>query len=197
MPEEEGLPRTLADLQAVLLEDRSVVADRFVGRTAAELNWKPASDGWSVAQCLHHLVITDALYLERLEPVLATVAPDPEADLSSKILEGSPFGRWFARLAGPTSRRRFKAPKRFRPSVSELPASVPDELLHEHDRLAALLLRAPGSDLEKLKITSPVTRLLRFRVSDALRLVVMHDRRHILQALRVLDSPRHPIRPTS
>lgn len=179
------LPGTIAELRRIASEDRDVVIQRFRLLTGPTLNQKPPDQGWSIGQCLEHLAITDRLYLEKLEPLL-TADFQARDEGGSDALVGSRFGRWFTKQAGPTMPRRFKAPKRFKPTRSDLPLSVVDDFLHQSDRRDILLQRAHHFDLERLTLSSPVTPLLRLRASDALRLTVMHDRRHIRQATRVL-----------
>lgn len=43
---------------------------RFGGLSEGQLNWKPDSERWSIAQCLHHLITTNAAYFPVFEQVL-------------------------------------------------------------------------------------------------------------------------------
>ena len=52
------MPVLLADIHAIALD-----AEKLFGSLSAEqLNWKPAPDRWSVAQCLEHLINTNLLH---------------------------------------------------------------------------------------------------------------------------------------
>ncbi len=44
-----------------------------------------------------------------------------------------------------------------------------------------------GVDLTKLKISSPVTKLLSINVGDALLINLYHDKRHINQAEKIIN----------
>ena len=42
-------------------------------------------------------------------------------------------------------------------------------------------------DLDKIKISSPVTNLITYSLMDAYRIIVVHEKRHFLQAVRVSE----------
>jgi hypothetical protein len=41
----------------------------FGSLSRGQLNWEPAADGWSIAQCLEHLIVINSLYF----PLLASM----------------------------------------------------------------------------------------------------------------------------
>jgi hypothetical protein len=53
------------------------------------------------------------------------------------------------------------------------------------DQLADRVRRSDGLDLKRVKVVSPVTRLLRLPLGAYLRFVITHDRRHLWQARQV------------
>ena len=146
-----------------------------------------------MGQCLQHLVVSDGLYFERLE---RAISEGRSRGLRGKEpFEGGAFGRWFTRSLGPGGVRRFRTPRVFSPPEA---AAVPPEVVRafagRSDRLLRILGEAKGVDLDRVRIASPVTPLVRLRVSDALRLLVAPARRHLEQARRVTESPGFPAR---
>ncbi|MEE8148016.1 MAG: hypothetical protein V3T24_10465, partial [Longimicrobiales bacterium] len=61
--------------------------------------------------------------------------------------------------------------------------------LVQQDELLRLLKAAEGADLTRIKVPSPASSLIRFRLGDAFRLIVEHEKRHLLQATRVMAAP--------
>ena len=57
-----------------------------------------------------------------------------------------------------------------------------------------LLENLDGYDIQKMKIPSPVTKMIVFRVGDALQILTNHAFRHIAQAQRVTKSSHFPQR---
>jgi hypothetical protein len=167
------------------IERTRALADRtgalLVGLTDEQLLRRPAPGRWSVGECLAHVNRTNRLYLERIEPAVR------EARARGKLAEG-PFryGRleeWFVRELSPPVRRRFKAPGVFVPPPAEVDAeAVRRDVLALLERLEAALREADGVDLAAVKVASPVSGLLKFRLGPAFRLLTGHTERHLIQA---------------
>jgi hypothetical protein len=146
-----------------------------------------------VTECLDHLVIADGLYLESIDRTFARSIADSASDAG---FEGGPLASWFIRSLGPDSTRRFKAPGLFRPSDPGSGAAVDSEIVNrfvqQRRDIMSVIEKCRGVDLEKAKVSSPVSGMLRFRLGDALRLMVEHGKRHLDQADAVLASEGFP-----
>lgn len=196
-------PTSPAFLRAVGEELRTARArseERFADLDPMQLTWKPPGEGWGVGECLEHLVLTNAHYLEHLEA--GSDAFGPRSQDPRVPLRGSWFGRRFARAVGPDSFWRFPAPRALRPppwadrdasvDAGRGPDSIVARFLQQQDRLLELLPRLEGLPLDRVRIPSPATRLVRLKASDALRILVAHQWRHLAQAERVLGHPGFP-----
>jgi hypothetical protein len=63
-----------ADLPHLIHAANTVAGDAkmtFGTLTNVQLNWRPSSDRWSVAQCFDHLITTNQGYVPVIENVLA------------------------------------------------------------------------------------------------------------------------------
>jgi len=156
--------------------------------TARQLNWKPAPDRWSVAQCFHHVHTVSRLYLANIDPVYATArAADPHGPFRP-----GPLGSRFAASLGADAKRKLPAPATFAPSASEIPDTVVGDLIAQQSELRAMYERVRGLDLTRTKVASPVSRLIRFRLGDILMLLANHQERHLQQAERVTQEAGFP-----
>ena len=178
----------LADL---VRRDLDEVESRYAPLLPNQLRWSPAPTRWCVGQCLHHLVVTDTGYLDRLEPALAGArarglyGPGP--------YKGGAMGRWFAVQVGPVVARRAKAPRSLAPAPpAAVPVDVVEGFLRRGRRLLEVIDASQGLDLDVVRIGFPLAPIIRLRVIDALRGVVAHDRRHLNQAGRVVEDPDFP-----
>ncbi len=63
------------------------------------------------------------------------------------------------------------------------------EFMAVRDQLADRVRRSDGLDLKRVRVVSPVTRLLRLPLGAYLRFVIAHDRRHLWQAQQVRHTP--------
>lgn len=161
------------------------------GLSGEQINWKPAPDRWSVAQCLDHLEVTMRIYLDPLEPVVERAWGEDRAG-------GEPYGRgtFMGRLLVRALRKpgkRYPAPPSFRPSRSELD---PDAVRRGFDEaiggLRAAAGRCRGLDLGGIRMPWPVFRPVKMSLAQAFELQALHLHRHLDQAERVTREPRFP-----
>jgi hypothetical protein len=178
----------LAQPQSTYLEDLSRTARETDARVESlvrplsdrQLRWRPPDGGWSIAEVLEHLCVVYDSYHTALGNLFD--APDArrvDSDAPwSATLVGGMLVRSFA------SDRKLPAPKIFRPGPEPRP-DVLDEFLARERELGERLARARTLDLRGMKLASPVSRLIRINLGDALGTLVHHARRHLGQMMRV------------
>lgn len=155
----------------------------FGALTAQQLNWKPGADQWSVAQCFDHLVAANAAYLPIFEKVLS-------GEKKNTFWESLPWlpalwGKLLVKAVAPESARKLKAPKIFHPSSSSVDGAIIRRFIDQQNQVVRYMKATEGLDLEKIKISSPVTNLITYSLMDAYRIIINHEQRHLLQATRV------------
>ena len=172
-------------------EHNSDAARQLVsGLSEAQLNWKPAPDKWSIAQCLDHLAVasqkfgayfTDALARGRKKwPVSAAPAYRP-----------SWMGGWLIKQVTPVTGRSLSAPKVLRPSESSIQGTL-ENFLDQQARFIQFVRETDGVDYNKTRLRSPVTPLMRYSLADAFVITVVHAQRHLAQARRVRETSGFP-----
>lgn len=166
------------------------VSDLARGLSSEQLNWRPADDLWSVGQCLQHLYIANEVYL----PAIATALDDQPRSPVPEITPGW-LGRWFIRnyIEPSSQRKRTKAPRKIAPARHVDPA-VLDQFLRSNDAARALVRRAGAYDINRVRFRNPFVPLVRFTVGTGLEIVWRHQRRHLLQAERIKQTPTFPRR---
>ena len=152
------------------------------------LNWKPRPDAWSIGQCLHHLFVTNEVYL----PPIANALDGRQRSRVQDVTPGW-FGRWFIRnYVEPSSRsRRVRAPRKITPGERIEPAIL-DSFLASNQKARELVRRASDYDVNRIRFKNPLLSLLRFTVGTGLEIVWKHQCRHLLQAERVKQSAEFP-----
>lgn len=178
------LPRLLAEIDAAEADARALAAPL----TDAQANWQPGGgSGWSVAQCLDHLAISNRVYTDHFLPVAERAPAGAFA-----ALRPTAFGRWFVRTLEPPPRQRIKTFKNLVP-----PSSIPlaDALAHylaSHEPYRRLVALAATRDPNRVVAPNPFIGWVRMRLSTALLVIPAHDRRHLWQARQVLAAPGFP-----
>ncbi|HKX27429.1 MAG TPA: DinB family protein [Blastocatellia bacterium] len=177
-----------------LISDANAIAEETLasfGRlTEAQLNWQPGADRWSIAQCLDHLVTTNGSYAPVFEQVV-------RGEKKTRLLESLPWlpglwGKLLIKAVSPESARKLKAPPSFQPSRSGIDGAIIRRFTDQQQRIIGYMKATEDLDLEKLIITSPVLNLITYSLMDAYRIIINHERRHLLQARRVLETEGFP-----
>ena len=162
----------------------------FGDLTAQQLNWKPGADHWSVAQCFDHLASANEAFLPIFEKVLS-------GEKKNTFWESLPWlpafwGKMLIRAGAPEATRKLKAPKIFHPSTSRVDEAIIRRFIDQQNQVIRYMKATEDLDLEKIKISSPVTQLITYSLMDAYRIIVTHEKRHLLQAMRVSEMDGFP-----
>lgn len=160
------------------------------GLTDAQFSWQPEPGRWSIAECLAHLNLTAARFLPAIDAAVA----DGRA---RGLVGGGPFSyglleRLFIRAMEPPPRLRVRAPRYFQPAAVQSRDRVLGEFLEWQDRIAAMIQRADGLDLARVRHRSPVAPIFRYSLGTSFAALLAHERRHLWQARQVRNHPGFP-----
>lgn len=159
---------------------------------AFQLNWKPSDDKWSIAQCLEHVLVGADLYGEKLGPAIKR-AQDKSLYASANVQpRHTIIGGLILRVVDPTSNRTMSSPKIFNPAQTHISDDVLDRFIQSHENIAELISECDGIDFNRMKLSSPVARIIRINAADAFEILITHAKRHLNQADRVRQSSEFP-----
>lgn len=182
IPAETHLARVATQARENTERGRRLVA----GLGPDELLWRPEPSRWGVADCFEHLISIGSAYHPRIQDALANAPPAPRTATYRPRL----FGRLFLRGAGPEGPIRIRARGPFAPGHPRSDAFQRFEA--QQDELLELIERAGRADLQRTRISSPLSRLLTLTLGECLEMLVQHQVRHLDQASRVLEEAGHP-----
>lgn len=160
------------------------------GLSQEEFNRRSAEGSWSVAECLAHLIATGQAVIPKLERGIERGKAKgwySDGPYRYGVL-GNMFVSWSSDDILPP-RKPLRAPKLYTPPPG------PDRPIEAtlagfetlQDDYAKVVERADGLDLGRIKVSSPVTRLLRLSLGQWFRLLAGHQRRHLWQAGQVKE----------
>src|SRR5262245_29326512 len=180
-------------LEAILedLEKSDQEAQRIAGGLSdAQANWQPHENAWSVAQCLDHLTRANTVYAAALSEAIkeAQTAKEPQRG----PIQPGWFGRLFIRSLEPPPKRKLPAPKKIVPVSRIAGREALDAFLRSHEDVRAVIHDAAGIDLNRIRFRNPFSGVSRFTVGTGLLIIAAHNRRHLWQAERVLESAGFP-----
>lgn len=155
-----------------------------------QFRWTPEPGLWSMAQCFDHLNVTNRALLKNMDE--AVKRGRAEGKLGEGPYTYGFLGRWLHRNMMPPVKKRFKAPKHFLPQPDRTMTEIVQEWQATHWQFEELLKSASGVDLAKVKMTSPVTSLLKYNLGMGFWIWTAHDKRHLWQARNVRNDKRFP-----
>lgn len=180
------IPQLIAETDAIAREAQA----QFSRLNAPQLNWKPAAESWSVAQCLDHLMTAN----REMFPVMTAAASGThKASLweSMPIIPGL-MGKFMVKAVSPQAKQKVKAPAKIRPSASTLDAQIVTQFVNHQREVAEHLKRLTAVQADRIVMTSPLAGFVTYSLLDAARLIVAHERRHLAQAQRVMQTAEFP-----
>lgn len=181
------LQTIVAETEKVNAEARQLVS----GLTEAQMNWKPAADKWSIAQCLEHLTVSSEKFGPYMTQAIAQGREKRPAD-GAVAYRPTRLGGWLIKQLLPSATRKVPAPKIFRPVEGPAIEGALDRFLKQQQEFLRFVHQAKGIDYNKTRLRSPVTALMRYSLADAFVITVVHTERHLGQARRVKDAPGFP-----
>ena len=168
-------------------------ADALVAPLSDEqFAWQPSPAAWSVAQCVDHLNVTARLYLPQLDEGIANA-------IRQGLYGEGPFkyswlGRLIVQMLEPPPRMRVKSPVAFHPPPARTRREIMAAFRAYQVQYVDRLRQANGLDLARARVASPVVRWLPMPLGSAFALLITHERRHLVQAQRVLETAGFPRR---
>lgn len=175
----------LADETRTIIQ---AVEQEFFHLSEAQLIQSNAPGQWSVVECLEHLNTYGRYYLPLFEQHIEraekqSLAPTP-------VFRSGWLGNYFVNMMRPKTDgsigNKAKAAKIHVPSPNLSAKRVLTEFLAQQRQLLSLLRRAEHVSLSQPKIPISIARFITIKLGDALRFLVAHEQRHLLQAQKAV-----------
>lgn len=177
----ERLSRWAAEIDRVNRRAASLVR----GVRPEQLEWRPPAGGWSMAEVLEHLTVTNERYLTAMRES-TPVAVTPSAKPWRPTIAGALLNYAFRK-----PKLRMKSPRVFAPGPEPRERVFHEFLLTQLD-LRRAAERAIASDIRRTRVASPATSLVRFNLGDCFEILVSHAYRHLGQVERIRKQPEFP-----
>ncbi len=185
--------QTIQQLKEKFISDtESVLKDfgKFKSLSEDQLNWKPDEQGWSIAECIDHLVVTNKLYFNEIEKQFAE--KQLKTDCSKTEVKHKWLSKFIIKSVDPANIKKVKTFPVFMPSSSKHTRQVFANLNEVQNALINLVSSAKDLDLNKYVMSSPAVKIIKENFCDVLEIICLHDRRHCNQAERVFNHLNFP-----
>jgi len=168
---------------------KTEVVAHFGSLTNNQLNWKLSKEKWSIAECLQHLIKSNATYF----PALDSIIKGSTASFWEKFNPMSrSIGKSMVKSLGVTITRKHKSPVLFQPTRSSAAEDSVQAFSNHQDELIAKFRILDNEAAAGRNITSPVSHLITLPLSDCLEILAAHEERHLNQAKAVMRLESFP-----
>ena len=183
---DDGLSSLIAAADNIAAEAQQTFGDL----TAQQLNWKPNAESWGIGQCFDHLMTANESYFPIIEQIIK--GEKPRTFWESLPVLPTFFGWMLIKYLSPESTKKLKAPDVFKPSSSDIDPNIINNFVRQQNQLTFLMRQTAELDLRHTKITSPALRFVTYSLMDCYTILVVHEKRHLQQARRVLNAEGFP-----
>ncbi len=161
-----------------------VVQDSFGNMNHEELNLKSSPDRWSIAQNLDHLMCINETYFPIFDALKNGTYSRPF--LGNFRFITSFFGNMIYKMSSPEHTKPIKTMTIWEPSKSEI-HDVMKAFVQHQEQLKQNISGLEGSIANGSVIASPANPMIVYTLEQALNIIVVHEKRHILQAKKVFS----------
>ena len=165
-------------------------ANGAFGRLSGDqLNWKPATDSWSIAQCLDHLIKTN----KGFDEILSELATGTRK--RSFMEKWSPFSGLLGNMLMKSiknDKKKYKTPSDDIVPPSDLGENIVEQFSAHQNEFAEKVKPLENLEWDRIVITSPFIKMITYRLDTALEFAVEHEWRHLRQAKRVMEAEGFP-----
>ena len=147
----------------------------------SSLTWKENETSWSVLECLEHLNLYGDFYLPQMEDKIKNSTTKTEIEFKSGIL-----GNYFAKSMLPKEKlNKMKTFKDKNPLNANLDKTVIDKFINQQIKLLDLLNQSRKVSLNKVKIQTSISSLIKLKLGDTFQFFTNHTIRHLKQIDRI------------
>lgn len=181
-------------IQALVEQTRQIInqAEKLKSHSIEFLNWRTNADSWTILECLEHMNLYGDFYLPQMESKIKSSATVADREFKSGFL-----GNYFAQSMLPKQKlNKMKTFKDKNPIHSQLDRKTIDRFIQQQIKLLDLLNRSTNISLNKIKVTTSISTLIRINLGDTFQFLINHMIRHMKQIENVEKQAISSIQPS-
>ncbi len=170
-------------IQSLIEQSRQTInrAEKLKALDITSLTWRETTESWNILECLEHLNRYGDFYLPQMEQKIKQSPRQTESEWQSSWL-----GSYFASSMLPKEKlNKMKTFSDKNPLHTPLDKTVIDRFINQQIKLLELLNQAENVSLNRVKISTSISRLLKLKLGDTLLFYTNHILRHLQQIERI------------
>ena len=184
----------IEEIRTITLTNLEIVRKKMNYLNENQRTWRQNETSWNINEIFAHLneyaKFYHTTFKNRIEK---TRFREPRENFIS-----SPLGRssWQAMKLGNAKnvKRKFKTQRAYNPSIEKSLVTGHDisDFEKGQEEFLSIIETAQTVNLRKVKVPISISKIIRFRLGDALMFVTYHNERHMQQALNLMANPKFP-----
>lgn len=142
----------------------------------SQLMVRPREGSWNALECLEHLNRYGDFYLPKIAWSLEHKAFAADADFKSGWL-----GVYFSKMILPGGSASMKTAPMMTPTEALVPGTVLKRFEDQHNTLQQLMDRSARVSLNRIRIQTSLSPLIRLKLGDVFHFLINHNLRHLHQ----------------
>jgi hypothetical protein len=151
--------------------------------TVDELNWKPNTSTWSVAQNIDHLIVINKTYFPIFPLLRQNQYSVPWIGKIDFMVNW--FGKVILQSVNPDRRKKMKTFPLWEPAKSQIGADILDRFAAHQEELKKVIRESADWMAKGTVISSPANKNIVYKLSTAFEIIITHEKRHLQQAREV------------
>ena len=148
-----------------------------------DLNKRDHPDAWSAFECIAHLNIYGDFYIPEITRKIAQSGNK----IPSTVFKSGILGNYFVKMVGPLdASKKMKTLSSANPLGSALNISTLHKFDKQQSAMLEILKNAATVNLNKTRTGISIAPWIKIKLGDTLRVVILHNQRHMEQALRAV-----------
>lgn len=171
--------------QSLIEQTRQIInqAEKLKSDDLHTLTWRFNEMSWSILECLEHLNLYGDFYLPEMENKIKNSKTKNEIEFKSGFL-----GNYFAKSMLPKEKlNKMKTFKDKNPLNAKLDKSIIDKFIGQQIKLLDLLNESRYVSLNKVKIATSISNLIKLKLGDTFQFLINHILRHLKQIERIQE----------
>ena len=174
--------KLLNDLKEITKQNSTVV-ENFLTLNEAKLNNRLNDNSWNILECVEHLNRYFKFYIPEIKKQIQCSNYNPSIEFKTGYL-----GDYFANSMKTGRIKPMKTLKSMNPIHSKLTKHVLHDFLVYQKQLLVLIDLSSKVSLTRTKTAISISKFIKLRLGDTLRVVVYHNQRHIIQAQKIKEN---------
>jgi hypothetical protein len=157
--------------------------DEFRILTETEIDWRPNTEQWSVAQNIHHLIVVNETYYPTLQKLRNNSYDLPwlgRIEFLTKF-----FGKTVLAAVQPDRRKKMRTFPLWEPGASNFGSDILMRFEKHQDELKKLIDSSQDLIEKNVVISSPANKMIVYKLETAFDIMVAHEKRHLEQAKEI------------